>query len=629
MKYMNLRRAWLVVGLMWVAGLGGAAHAQFGGGSPDPSGAVSLAAELSRTTAAPGDTVTVTVNLHISPLFHINAHPAGSEDLIPTVVKVAAPEGLTIGKPVYPAGKSMTFAYVPDPVSVYGGKVAVTVPITVTAAAANGQATLKVTGEWQACTDTECFLPDSRTIELPLTIEGGASASAGQTPPTPDAPRGPAQGILITMLLAALGGFILNLTPCVLPVIPIKIMTLTQHAGSRGRTFYLGVWMAFGVVMFWVAAGLPMALLSEGLDPSRIFGIWWVTLGIGVLIAVMGAGIMGLFLINLPQAVYKVNPKADTPGGSFLFGVMTAVLGLPCFGFVAGALLAAAATLAPWQIMGIFTALGVGMAFPYLLLAAFPTWLERIPRTGPASELVKQVMGLLLLAAAAYFIGSGLIALVSDYPYLARELHWWVIAILAGLAGLWLIIRTFAITPSPSKRGIFTILGLIIAGAAAGYAMDTTLTAQQKYALRQQAYAAAKAQGVGPLLITTTWMDYEPGLPDRALDAGHTVVMDFTAEWCLNCKALKAAVLNVDPVRSRLAEDDVVSITVDLTSLKAPGWELLRAYGRTGIPLLVVLKPGADPWLANNYTAGQVMQAVGPSKAPPAPPQSANAEDQP
>jgi thiol:disulfide interchange protein len=226
-------------------------------------------------------------------------------------VTVAAPEGLAVGKPVYPAGKTMTFAYVPDPVSVYGGKIAVTVPLTVTAAASNGPVTLKVTGEWQACTDTECFLPDSRTIELPLTIEGAGAANEAAT--APDAPNGPSQGIIITILLAVLGGFVLNLTPCVLPVIPIKIMTLTQHAGSRGRTFYLGVWMAFGVVMFWVGAGLPMALLSEGLDPSRIFGIWWVTLGIGVLIAVMGVGIMGLFLINLPQSVYRVNHKADTP----------------------------------------------------------------------------------------------------------------------------------------------------------------------------------------------------------------------------------------------------------------------------------------------------------------------------
>ena len=195
--------------------------------------------------------------------------------------------------------------------------------------------------------------------------------------------------------------------------------------------------MAIGVVAFWAGIGIPAALFTAAADPSRIFGIWWLTLGIGLLIALMGVGIMGLFTIQLPAAAYAVNPKADTAWGSFLFGVMTGVLGLPCFGFVAGALLAGSATLPPATIMIIFTSMGVGMAAPYLVLAAKPSLVERIPRTGPASELVKQVMGLLLLAAAAYFIGSGLIALVIDYPYLAKQLHWWVVALCAVLL-VWL-----------------------------------------------------------------------------------------------------------------------------------------------------------------------------------------------
>jgi thiol:disulfide interchange protein len=110
----------------------------------------------------------------------------------------------------------------------------------------------------------------------------------------------------------------------------------------------------------------------------------------------MGIGIMGLFTIQLPAAVYAVNPKAETAWGSFLFGVMTAVLGLPCFGFVAGALLAGAATLPASTVMLVFASIGVGMAAPYLVLSAKPSLLRHLPRTGPASELVKQVMGLLL-----------------------------------------------------------------------------------------------------------------------------------------------------------------------------------------------------------------------------------------
>lgn len=112
--------------------------------------------------------------------------------------------------------------------------------------------------------------------------------------------------------LVALGGFVLDLTPC-LPVIPIQVMARMPHAGSPGRSFGLGLWMAAGVVTFWAGIGLPVALLASVTDPSRVSGIWWVTAGIGALIAATA------------------------------LGVTTAVLGLPCFGFVEGALLAGAA----------------------------------------------------------------------------------------------------------------------------------------------------------------------------------------------------------------------------------------------------------------------------------------------
>ncbi len=581
----------------------------------DPAKAVTISTRWEPAEVRAGEKAQLIVVLTINPAFHLNAYPASMEGLVPTSVIVAPVKGVKVGKPKYPTGKPLMMVGLDQPVKVYTDKVEIAVPIIAKAGAIGP---LAVTVNWQACTDEYCEIPDSRTIDVGIPVVESAPTGdeeSGNAKPRAASGENTIAAVpdtwWITALLGILGGFVLNLTPCVLSVIPIKILTLTQHAGSRGRTFYLGAWMALGVVMFWVVAGLPMALISTALDPSRIFGIWWLTVGIGVIIGIMGAGIMGLFLLNLPQAVYKVNPKADTPTGSFIFGVMTAVLGLPCFGFVAGALLAAAASWPWWLTMVVFASLGVGMALPYLILAGFPGWLERIPRTGPASELVKQVMGLLLMAAAAYFIGSGLIALVQDAPYIGKELHWWAVALLASLAGLWLIVRTFAITPGIGKRTIFTLVGLFIAGAAVFYAITTTANAREAYQLKQAALAEAITQG-GPMpLITTTWMDYTPGLPERALAEGKIVVMDFTAAWCLNCKALKAAVLNVEPVKSRLAKEDVVSITVDLTSTNAPGWTLLReTYKRTGIPLLVVLKDGAEPWLANGYTSGDVINAI-------------------
>ncbi|MEO1511577.1 MAG: cytochrome c biogenesis protein CcdA, partial [Planctomycetota bacterium] len=402
-------------------------------------------------------------------------------------------------------------------------------------------------------------------------------------------------GIVGLALGGILGGLVLNLTPCVLPVIPIKVMTLSQHAGeNRMRAFSLGLWMAIGVVAFWVGIGLPVAFAAGFTDPSMIFGIWWVTAGIGVIIAAMGVGIMGAFQINLPQKVYMVNPKADSPQGSFVFGVMTAILGLPCFGFVAGALLAGAATMPTGQIMTVFASIGVGMASPYLVLSVFPKLLNFIPRTGPASELVKQIMGLLLLAAAAYFIGSGAIGLageikgdVSLLPWWGKMLHWWAVAGFALAAGIWLVARTIKITPKAPARLGAAVLALIVSGSATAYVAGATIDARNNF-----------------------WVPFsEESLADARAD-GKTVVIDFTAEWCLNCKALKKAVLNVDPVKSMLRSDDVVAMTADLTSSKAPGWQKMADLGQTGIPLLVIYGPGGEPWQSNAYTSDQVRSAL-------------------
>jgi thiol:disulfide interchange protein len=271
-------------------------------------------------------------------------------------------------------------------------------------------------------------------------------------------------------------------------------------------------------------------------------------------------------------------------------------------------LLAGAATLPTSVILIIFGSLGVGMAAPYLVLSAKPGLVEKLPRTGPASELVKQVMGLLLLAAAAYFIGSGLIALVSERPWMARQLHWWAVALFGAAAGVWLLVRTVQITSKAAPRFVFTIVAVVIGAVGVLYAMDSTAKARENYQDRAAAIAAAGGEGQ---LITTTWIDYSPELLERARSEGYIVVLDFTAEWCLNCKALKAAVLNREPVKSALASDRIISMTVDLTSTKAPGWEKLRELGQTGIPLLVVYGPGLDePWQSNAYTAQQVMDAL-------------------
>ncbi len=571
----------------------------------------------------------------------------------------------------WPETHEIQVRFTGDPIaySVFDGDAIAFVPLTISPDAPLGQTTLMVKPVFQVCDDTQCLaptpLPDegSRWDEygIPVEIEiVSAEYLEKNPPPTPDPdifggyddsivmdldrsepssestdssqssqsnstamqedetasffglriPKSSGLlGGLMLLLLGIIGGFILNLTPCVLPVIPLKIMTLSQHAATPGRAMSLGLWMALGVFAFWLAIGLPVVLFASVTDPSRIFGIWWVTFGIGAVIGIMGVGIMGLFTLSLPQSAYMVNPKADNAWGSFLFGVMTAVLGLPCFGFIAGALFAGAATLPPFMTLMIFGSIGIGMGAPYLILAAFPKLVERIPRTGPASDLVKQIMGLMLLAAAAYFIGSGLIGLVAEKPWMARLLHWWTIAFALTMAGGWLCLRTFQITKHPVQRLVWTCTAIIMAFVPIWYSIGATNKAHQTWLALEQ----ARIQSAGSFL-TTIWNPYDPITFEAAREQGKIVVVDFTAEWCINCKALKAAVLDQDPVKKRLAEDDgIVMFTADNTSRTAYGWELMYEIGQTGIPLLAIWSPNdplKEPWQSTAYTSDQVIAAL-------------------
>lgn len=584
---------------------------------------VGIAAD--RAAATPGGQVVIAVVLDHAEGFHsqVRAEDLSVDGLVATRVTLTAEgAGITIRDIQWPEAHpaKVDVGFGPQEIPTYSDQAVIYVLAELAADVGLGPMVLTAKVEWQACNDIYCDPPDEaiRRVTLPIVPLGAVEAAttggalfAGVDPAgwsrtfTPGAGSGGAGGglslweVISLAVSAVIGGFVLNLTPCVLPVIPIKIMTISSHAGSPGKSLVLGLWMAAGVVAFWVGLGVLAASFTAFLDPSRVFGIWWFTLGIGLLIGVMGVGIMGAFTINLPQQVYMVNPKADSPHGSFLFGVMTAVLGLPCFGFVAGALLAGSATMPAWLILTIFAGLGVGMAFPYLVLSANPKLLDKMPRTGPASELVKQVMGLLLMAAAAYFVGAGVFALIGTegLPWWGRVLHWWFVALFALAAGGWLLIRTLKITPSAWMRGAMGVVALALAGGGATAAVDQSIKARNDF-----------------------WVPYTEELFQERLAAGDVVVLDFTAEWCLNCKALEAAVLSRDPVKSLLLGPGAVPMKADVTSTSASGWDKLRELGQTGIPTLAVFGPGLpEPWIRNAYTPDQVAAAIEAARGGAAP----------
>jgi cytochrome c biogenesis protein CcdA/DsbC/DsbD-like thiol-disulfide interchange protein len=221
---------------------------------------------------------------------------------------------------------------------------------------------------------------------------------------------------LLILVLALLAGFFLNFTPCVLPVIPLKIMSLQAHANNPRRCFFLGFIFGLGIVTAFAVLGVLIAGFIGGiekLDWGGMFSYWWFSGIVGIVVGVMGLGMLGLFVARLPKFVYMFDPRSDTASGSFFMGIFTAVLSTPCTGPLLGATIAWVILQPQWLAFVTFVVMGIGMAFPYVLLTARPSWLDRLPRTGPGSELVKQVMGLLLLAVATFFVSISIQALTT------------------------------------------------------------------------------------------------------------------------------------------------------------------------------------------------------------------------
>jgi thiol:disulfide interchange protein DsbD len=602
---------------------------------------VSVASKASKTKVAPGDTFAVAVVFDIEKGWHLHPNApvltpgmaAEQFTPIPTTIEASPLSGLTVWPVQWPKTSPTKVIVSPrfgrETYGAYEGRAVAFVPVQVPSSAQAGSSIhlgLKIS--YQTCDERNCMLPQDldQSVDVPVvtlaeaagasvqkdadfdTFDPGVFASApGGGPVVKKAstvrfsafglafeidPAG--AGFVLLLLVAAFGGLLLNFTPCVLPVVPLKIMGLSQAAGNPARCFYLGAVMSLGVVAFWVAIGAAIAFVSGFSAISSLFQTPWFSLAVGLFILVMSIGMLGLYTVRLPQAVYMINPSHESAGGSFVFGIMTAVLSTPCTAPFMGSAAAWAATQRAPTTLSTFGAIGFGMALPYLVLSAFPKLLSRLPRTGPASELIKQVMGLLLVAVALFFLGTGLdplLRLPVDPPFRA---HWWGIAA-AGIGAMaWLVYRTFRITKRAGPRVVWTVLAAL--GCGATLAITRAVTQQ------------------GPI----PWLGYTPERLAEQLSKKKVVVLDFTAEWCLNCKALEAGVLHRPEIVKILTGPDVVPMRVDLTGSNPPGKQKLKELQWVGIPLLAIYGPGVgDPITYDAYTPEMVRDAIARASGKP------------
>ena len=558
------------------------------------------------------------VVIQVNEGFHINADerqilPVEDLKLFPTkVVVTAADTGIQIESPLYPSAVPLKVPYLSDKVMSFQGETVISLPVRLEESlAGRKQAGLSLQVHYQPCSEEYCLLPVKEKIEtsLPVVAPDTVTEKINQElfkDYDPEFVPGGSEdiafglfgwnfsvdssslgGVILLLIVAAFGGMLLNFTPCVLPLIPIKIISLSYAAKNRRQCILLGIFMSMGVLVFWLGLGALIAMVSGFSATNQLFQYPAFTITVGVVIAIMAGGMFDFFSLQLPAFVYMIHPEQDTLKGSFGLGILAAILSTPCTAPFMGAAAAWVATQPPASTLAVFASIGIGMAFPYFLLSVSPHLVSKMPKTGPASVLIKQVMGLFMLAAAAYFVGVGLEVLLSSSADPSKKVYWWPVMFFSFCAGGWTVWRTVRIASRNKVKYFFTALGTVV--------------------MLLSVVGAFRLTHTGPI----DWTYYTPERLELAREERQTVVMVFTAEWCLNCKVLERSMLENPKVIDLLTDDQVLPMKVDITGNNPDGKAKLKEVGSLTIPLLVILDgEGNQVYKSDYYTAQQVLDAV-------------------
>ena len=607
-------------------------------------------------TVKPGAAGEITVTLTISPGFHIQSHTPFDNNLVPTELTVANSPDIHFGKVVYPKPISIPASKIITPVgklSVYEGTVKLHISFHVLKAAPGGHYPVTIHLQTQACNSVSCFIPQEQklsvTIHVPGTAAGSSApaATAGGTEPgaangTPApapssvektlppmtnraaalayiarSPYAPANQehlpIWVMIGFALLGGLILNVMPCVLPVIPIKVMAMVEQAhGSRRKAIGHAIAFTIGVVASFMIIALVLGLQKAAGGHLFFYGEQFqnpfFVVGLCVIVALAALSMLGVWTINLPQAVYNSQPASQGYGGSLFTGLLATVLATPCSAPFLGVMIAWALGQSIPVILLFFALVGIGMAAPYLLLAMFPGAIARIPRAGRWSELIKQGLGLITIGVAIYLLGT----LPDRHEILIGAFITLAFCIGAWIWGQWpqynmprakiWTIRTVAVGMS-----LLTTWGVIW--------FFSTGNSDASTAVRLGSSPSARADATTPprRVIVGHWQNFSLGRLRAALKAGHPVVLDFTANWCVNCKFVKATVLDNPTTRENFHRAKAVLLRADLTTQNPVAQSLLVKLGGRSIPFLAIFSPRAPfrpEVLRDLYTIDDVAHAL-------------------
>jgi len=466
---------------------------------------------------------------------------------------------------------------------------------------------------------TQVVTSDDPAIKGPIVpLVAAATAPHPQPEAPPVAPAEPAShaslsasssegafGALGNLLMAFLGGLLLNIMPCVLPVLTLKLYSLVEQtditaAEQRGA----GLAYTAGIVAsFWALAAAIVGLrLGVGMDVDWGFQFQYppYVAGLTTIVFVFGLSLFGVFEIPA-MGVSQASAAGAKEGlsGYFFTGVFATLLATPCSAPFLGTAIAFALGSSTPMLFGIFSLVGLGLAAPFLLIAFVPALYRLLPRPGPWMDTFKQLLGFTLVATAVWLAG-----VLGSQIGLDRLIGFLAFLMFASI-GSWVFGHFGGVAATTGRQLGALAVGLLIAAGGGWRFLDLE-------------FADEPVVDDGSVKTDLDFDDHIPWQPfsEKRLAQLHgtPVFVDFTAEWCLTCKINEKTVLETQTVRQSMAEHGVVPLKADWTRRDETITEWLHRYGKAGVPFYLVIPAKGDPIpLGEVITPGMVTEALGRS----------------
>jgi suppressor for copper-sensitivity B len=574
-----------------------------------------LALEPARFEVSAGSESTLTAVVTIDAGWHLQAHVPTYDYLIPTVLRLDLPAGWDAPRVDYPAPTRYKFSFAEEELDVYEGTLRLPVRLGAPAGATPGSLTVGGALRYQACDDKSCLPPVDAAADLTLVVLASRSTEKEGSPSTEPAPDPGAsratvdaartavarsRSLGVILLLALVGGVILNGMPCVLPILSLKLFGLVKASGESHGSVRAGALATCAGILFSFWALALAAIAARGAGAAIGWGVQFQQPGfvafLAVVILLFSLNLWGLFEIPLPSRLARLAEASgsDGLGGHFASGLFATLMATPCSAPFLGTALSFALGQTSGVIFATLTAVGAGLALPYVVLAAWPGFVRHLPKPGAWMDTLRGAMGFLLAGALVWLL------YVLQAQVAAEFLAFFELALLALGLAVWLTGR--------ARLGG--------AGSRFGWTVALALGVGAILLVVDAPAAAAKATGAEAGANVIAWRPWDRAEAERLAAAGRLVFLDVTADWCVTCKVNERVVLLSPEVAGAFRRLDVVAMKADWTNRDDEIAAFLAAHGRYGIPFYLLYRPDRPPHVFGELITRQGVVDVLEASAP-------------